>query len=85
MVEVRRRERESVEGLLRRFSRRVQQSRLLINARSSRFYTQPKSKREMRESALHKEKLLKERERLIKLGKIKKEDKIIRGKSRRQF
>lgn len=85
MVEVRRRERESVEGLLRRFSKRVQQSRLLINARSSRFYTQPKSKREMRESALHKEKLLKERERLIKLGKIKKEDKIIRGKSRRRF
>lgn len=82
MVEVKRRDRESIEGLLRRFTKRVQQSRVLINARESRFYVPPKSKREIRESALHRAKLLKEREKLIKLGKIKKEDKIIRGKRR---
>lgn len=82
MVEVRRRDRESTEGLLRRFTRRVQQSRVLINARESRFYVQSKSKRVMREGALHRKKILGEREKLIKLGKIKKDDKIIRGKKR---
>lgn len=83
MVEVRRREKESVESLLRRFTRRVQQSRVLINARESRFYERPKSKREKRQSAMHREKLLKNREKLIKLGKIKKEDKIIKRGRRR--
>lgn len=78
MVEVRRRDRESVESLLRRFTKRVQQSRVLINARESRFYVQPKSKREVREGAMHRTKLLQERERLIKLGKIKREDKVVR-------
>lgn len=82
MVEVRRRDRESTEGLLRRFTRRVQQSRVLINARESRFYVPSKSKRLMRESALHRKKILAEREKLVKLGKIKKDDKIIRGKKR---
>lgn len=83
MVEVRRREKESVESLLRRFTRRVQQSRVLINARESRFYERPESKREKRQSAMHRTKLLKNREKLIKLGKIKKEDKIIRKGRRR--
>lgn len=83
MVEVRRKERESVESLLRRFTRKIQQSRVLINARESRFYVSPKSKREMREGALHRAKIIKEREKLIKLGKIKREDKIIRGKKRK--
>lgn len=76
MVEVKRRDRESTESLLRRFSRRVQQSRVLISARKARFYNPPKSKRQVRQSALHRSQLLKERDRLIKLGKIKKEDKM---------
>lgn len=74
MVEVRKKERESVEGLLRRFTKRVQRSRLLASARKSRFYEQPKSKRELRRTAYHRSMVLEEKEKLIKLGKIKRED-----------
>lgn len=67
-VEVKRKERETVGSLLRRFTRRVQQSGLLIRARKERFYTPDRTRRERRLAALHRTRVRVERERLRKLG-----------------
>jgi len=44
MVEVKRRDNESFESLLRRFNRKIQQSGVLIRARRIRFFESPKSR-----------------------------------------
>ena len=44
MIEVKKKENESTGSLLRRFSKKVQQSGLLLQARSSRFLERPQSK-----------------------------------------
>jgi len=69
-VEVRKREKESVQGLLRRFSKRIVQSGVLLRAKRGRFYVPPLSKRQKKLSALRREKIQKERQRLYKLGKL---------------
>lgn len=70
MVEVRKRDNESTDSLIRRFSRKVQQSGVLLQARKIRFYERKKSKHRQREEAQRKAELQAERERLIKLGEI---------------
>lgn len=70
MVQVKKREGETAGAMLRRFTRRVQQSGALIEARKSRFYKYPLTKREMRARALRRLKVQKERTRLAKLGKL---------------
>lgn len=74
MVEVRRRENETVGAMLRRFTRRVQQSGILIRARKIKFYREKPTKRAMRERALRRLALAKERERLEKLGRLEEEE-----------
>ncbi len=69
MVEVRRREHETTPAMLRRFTRRVQQSGILINARRTKFHATRPTRRSIRERALRRIRLLKERTRLEKLGK----------------
>lgn len=69
-VEVRKRDNESSESLIRRFSRKVQQSGVLLQARKVRYYERKKSKRRVREEAQRRGELQAERERLIKLGEI---------------
>lgn len=73
MIEVKRKENESVGSLLRRFSKKVQQSGLLIQARNSRFKEKSKSRTERRKSALRRNQLVVEKERLRKLGKLEEE------------
>ena len=70
MVDVRRRNGETTGAMLRRFTRRVQQSGILIRARKGRFYESKPTKRAVRERALRKIKVLKERTKLEKLGKL---------------
>lgn len=70
MIEVKKKDRESSESLIRRFSRRVQQSGVLVQARRSRFRTEGKTKREMIQGALYKEKVKKIVSRLKKMGKF---------------
>lgn len=70
MVEVRRRENETVGGMLRRFTRRVQQSGILLRARKMRFYDPKATKRVVKARALRRLELNKERTRLDKLGKL---------------
>ncbi|MEK9195680.1 MAG: 30S ribosomal protein S21 [Patescibacteria group bacterium] len=73
MVEVKRRERETTGAMLRRFTRRVQQSGVLLNARKKRFYKGKQTKRVVHESALRRLAIKKERNKLEKLGKLKDE------------
>jgi small subunit ribosomal protein S21 len=70
VVEVKRREGESFESLLRRFNRKIQQSGILVRARKIQFYIPPKSRNLMRESARRRAELAEERENLRKLGKL---------------
>ncbi len=73
MIEVRKKDKESSENLIRRFTRRVQQSGVLMHVRKTRFKKDEKSKREKREEALYKIKIRKEIEKLKKLGKFDEE------------
>lgn len=70
MVYVHRRENETTPALLRRFTRRVQQAGILIQARKLKAYTSQENRRVLRERALRRVKRRKDRERLEKLGKI---------------
>jgi len=71
MIEVKKRDKESPESLIRRFSRRVQQSGVvLVQARRARFRADVKTKREMRQGAIDKEKVKKSRHETQKNGKI---------------
>jgi hypothetical protein len=74
MIEVKKKDRESSESLIRRFSRRVQQSGVLMQARRSRFRLDEKSKREMRAGALYKAKVKKIVGKLKKMGKFDEEN-----------
>ncbi|MEA2113663.1 MAG: hypothetical protein U9P63_03360 [Patescibacteria group bacterium] len=72
-IEVKKKERETTRSLLRRFSRRIQQSGVLINARKARFLEKEKSKGERRTSALRRTKIGKEKEKLRKMGLLEEE------------
>lgn len=70
MIQVRKKERETPESLIRRFSRRVQQSGVLRHVRKHRFYQPEQSRGKRRDEALYKVKIRKEINRLKKLGKF---------------
>jgi len=72
-IEVNKKDRETSESLIRRFTRRVQQSGVLVRARRTRFRADEKSKREKRSEALYKIKIRKEIDKLKKLGKFDEE------------
>jgi ribosomal protein S21 len=69
MVEVKRKDNESFENLLRRFNRKVQQSGILARARKIRFYEPEKSRNLLRKSAQRRGELRVAREEMKKLGK----------------
>ena len=75
VIEVRKKQGETNRGFLRRFSRIIQRSRVLIKARKKRFREKERSKRERREGALKRLRINKENERLKKLGLLKEEPK----------
>lgn len=68
-LEVKKQERETSQSLVRRFSRRVKNSGILRRARKSRFREREKSVTLKKRSALRREELKKEYQRLEKLGK----------------
>jgi len=69
-LEVKKKERESSQSLVRRFTRRIQQSGILLRARKTRFRERKKSKDMKREAAIRREEMKKEYEKLKKLGKV---------------
>ncbi|MBD3244529.1 MAG: 30S ribosomal protein S21 [Candidatus Moranbacteria bacterium] len=73
MVEVKNKGNEPVENLLRRFSRRWQQSGVGKRSRDRRYHKKTMNKRTRKQRALHRIKLLKKKERLIKLGRLEDE------------
>lgn len=77
-IEVKKKERETTQNLLRRFTRRIQQSGVLLRARRSRFYVPEPTKRQKKLSALRRIGTQKEREKLYKLGKLPPEKKFRR-------
>jgi ribosomal protein S21 len=81
-IEVRKKDKESTGSLLRRFSRRVQQSGVLLHARRNRFFEKQKTKRQMKESALRRQELRKQRAHLMKLGLLEEGEMIPKDKIR---
>lgn len=75
MAEVKRRRGESFESLFRRFSRRVQLSGRLLQARKYRFYSPQPGENSEKRSALRRIAIGKKRDYLIKIGKLVEEKK----------
>jgi len=73
MVVVRKKDNESSESMIRRFTRQWQASGIGIRARKRRFYQKELTKREKKTRALYREKKRKEYETLHKLGKLEEE------------
>ncbi len=70
-LEIKKEGRETSQNLVRRFSRRIKQSGILRRARKSRFWEKEKSPQMKKRSALRREQLKVEYEKLEKLGKVK--------------
>ena len=79
MIEVKRKEKESTGSLLRRFSKKIQQSGLLLQARGSRFREKIKSRTERRKNALRRNEIVAEKEYQRKIGKLEDDFKQRRG------
>ena len=68
MVEVEKKDKETSESLIRRFSKQLQQSGVLPQARKLRFRSKKKTKRQLRQEAMYKQKVRKEVDKLKKMG-----------------
>lgn len=62
MVEVKKKDNESFESLLRRFNRKIQQSGVLIRARKIRFFTPTKSRNLQKVAARRRSQIREEKE-----------------------
>lgn len=81
VLEVRRKDGESFESLIRRFTRKTIQSGKILQAKKVRFFTKDKSKRELKDSALRRKNIATRFEHLKRIGKID-EFEVKRGKKR---
>ncbi len=72
-MEVKRKPNESVGCLMRRFSRLVQQSRLLVRAKSARYFKKKPNERVEKNRAIMREELRGLRKRLERLGQYDEE------------
>lgn len=68
-IEVKRQEKENSQSLSRRFSRKVKMSGILIGARKNRFQKRKKSKQMKKVSALRRNELRKEYQKMEKMNK----------------
>ncbi len=69
LVEVKKKDNESFDSLLRRFNRKIQQSGVLIRARRIRFFEAPKSRNLQKVAARRRSQIKAEKEELKKMGK----------------
>ncbi|MDE2311467.1 MAG: 30S ribosomal protein S21 [Patescibacteria group bacterium] len=69
MVEVKKKENESFDSLLRRFNRKIQQSGVLVRARKTRFFEPPKSRNLQKVAARRRAQIRSQKEELKRLGK----------------
>ncbi len=70
MVEVKKKDGESNESVIRRFVRKVQSSGRLLQAKKYQFHQKKKNKRQIRLDAQRREHTRVEREYLRKIGKL---------------
>jgi ribosomal protein S21 len=68
-LEVKRKEKETPQKLVRRFAMRIRQSGILKKARACQFFQRPLSKTKKKLQALRREKIKKELEKLEKMGR----------------
>ncbi len=69
-LKVKKREKETPQNLVRRFTRALQQSGILVQAREKAFKAREKSRSLKREAALRREAIKKKYRQLEKLGKL---------------
>lgn len=69
MLEVKKKEGESSQSVVRRFTRALRRSGILSRIKEVRFYERPTSKTKAKKKALRGIEIQKERERMRKLGK----------------
>ncbi|MEK7167241.1 MAG: 30S ribosomal protein S21 [Patescibacteria group bacterium] len=69
-VEVKKKKGESPESLLRRFTKQVQQSGLVLQVKKTQYLESPCSKEKQKKAAKRKSQLNKKTEYLKKIGKI---------------
>jgi len=79
MTEVKRKEGESFESLLRRFNSRVQMSGRILQAKKVRFLAKPLNKTKKKAAALKRRGIKEKIDYLLKTGKLKEEDLSKRG------
>ena len=78
MSEIKRKQNETFEAFFRRFTKTMQQSGKIIQARKIKYLEKDPSRNENRKSALIKNKKSKERDYLKKIGKIDETDRFRR-------
>lgn len=83
MLEVKRKDTESFESLIRRFTKKTIQSGKILQAKKIRFFSKNKSKRKLKESALRKQKINTRLDYMKKIGKLD-ESTFKRGRSKRR-
>lgn len=71
VIQIKKQSKETSQGLVRRFSRRVQKSGILRRARNIRFRKRAKSEQLKKRAALRKVELKEEYKMKIKMGEIK--------------
>ncbi len=71
-LEARKKDKETAQSLIRRFTQRVQKSGILVRARKNRFYSSKISEGAKKKAALRKEEIKKKYEKLKKMGKSEK-------------
>ncbi len=69
MVEVKKKDNESFDSLLRRFNRKIQQSGVLIRARRIRFFEAPKSRNLQKVAARRRSQIKAQKEEQKRMGK----------------
>lgn len=74
MLEVKRRKGESFDAFLRRFTKRVQLSGSMLEAKKHRFHSRNKNKTSVRNSALRRLENAAHREYLLKTGRLTEEE-----------
>jgi len=70
IIEVKKNPNENNASVLRRFSRRIQESSIIQKVKNNRYNERKESKLKIKKSALKRMKKRKENEKLRKLGKI---------------
>ena len=73
-IEVRKKTDESMEAMIRRFTKRVQQSGIIWRVRRGRFFEAAKSKNEKRKDTLRRIEINSRQEYLRKIGKLDESD-----------